>query len=151
MRAPRETPARRSTSSVVVPREPSSTKHSIVDSSSARRVPVRRSAWVRLRGASRASSGITKEPTPTSTNRQTGLYLWQWTAGKGARDWSRYRPGCRRDLEHLMPAKPIYKSLYAQVITAIMLGVLLGHFYPDSGTAMKPLGEGFIRLIKMLI
>ncbi|WP_409993923.1 dicarboxylate/amino acid:cation symporter [Roseateles albus] len=46
---------------------------------------------------------------------------------------------------------PIYKSLYAQVITAIVLGVLLGHFYPESGAAMKPLGDGFIKLIKMII
>lgn len=50
-----------------------------------------------------------------------------------------------------MSAKPIYKSLYAQVITAIVLGVLLGHFYPESGAAMKPLGDGFIKLIKMII
>ncbi|MCV2366753.1 dicarboxylate/amino acid:cation symporter [Roseateles oligotrophus] len=51
-----------------------------------------------------------------------------------------------------MQAKtPIYKSLYAQVITAIVLGVLLGHFYPESGAAMKPLGDGFIKLIKMII
>jgi aerobic C4-dicarboxylate transport protein len=46
---------------------------------------------------------------------------------------------------------PLYKSLYAQVITAIVLGVLLGHFYPESGAAMKPLGDGFIKLIKMII
>ncbi|WP_310383996.1 dicarboxylate/amino acid:cation symporter [Roseateles sp.] len=46
---------------------------------------------------------------------------------------------------------PLYNSLYAQVITAIVLGVLLGHFYPDSGAAMKPLGDGFIKLIKMII
>jgi aerobic C4-dicarboxylate transport protein len=50
-----------------------------------------------------------------------------------------------------LSAKPIYKSLYAQVITAIVLGVLLGHFYPESGAAMKPLGDGFIKLIKMII
>ena len=47
--------------------------------------------------------------------------------------------------------KRIYQSLYAQVITAILLGVILGHFFPSTGTALKPLGEGFIRLIKMLI
>jgi len=47
--------------------------------------------------------------------------------------------------------KPIYKSLYAQVITAIVIGVLLGHFYPSTGEAMKPLGDGFIKLIKMII
>jgi aerobic C4-dicarboxylate transport protein len=53
--------------------------------------------------------------------------------------------------ENRLSAKPIYKSLYAQVITAIVLGVLLGHFYPESGAAMKPLGDGFIKLIKMII
>lgn len=47
--------------------------------------------------------------------------------------------------------KPFYKSLYFQVITAIVIGVLLGHFYPETGTALKPLGDGFIKLIKMII
>ena len=47
--------------------------------------------------------------------------------------------------------KPFYRSLYFQVITAIVIGVLLGHFYPETGTAMKPLGDGFIKLIKMII
>lgn len=46
---------------------------------------------------------------------------------------------------------PIYAQLYVQVLTAITLGVLLGHFYPATGEAMKPLGDGFIKLIKMLI
>ena len=49
------------------------------------------------------------------------------------------------------PHKPLYKSLYLQVIVAILIGILLGHFYPESGTAMKPLGDGFIKLIKMII
>ncbi len=49
------------------------------------------------------------------------------------------------------PRKPIYKHLYFQVVTAIIIGVLLGHFYPHAGEAMKPLGDGFIKLIKMLI
>jgi len=47
--------------------------------------------------------------------------------------------------------RPIYQSLYFQVITAIVIGVLLGHFYPSTGEAMKPLGDGFIKLIKMII
>ena len=47
--------------------------------------------------------------------------------------------------------KPLYKSLYAQVLFAVTVGVLLGHFYPDWGTQMKPLGDGFIKLIKMII
>jgi aerobic C4-dicarboxylate transport protein len=47
--------------------------------------------------------------------------------------------------------KPIYKSLYFQVITAIIIGVLIGNFYPQTGEAMKPLGDSFIKLIKMII
>ncbi|EKU81871.1 aerobic C4-dicarboxylate transport protein [Massilia sp. UYP32] len=47
--------------------------------------------------------------------------------------------------------KPFYKVLYVQVLIAIVLGVLLGVFYPELGTAMKPLGDGFIKLIKMII
>src|SRR6476646_5208756 len=47
--------------------------------------------------------------------------------------------------------RPIYKSLYAQVITAIIIGVILGHFWPQVGESMKPLGDGFIKLIKMII
>lgn len=44
-----------------------------------------------------------------------------------------------------------YQSLYFQVLTAIAIGVALGHFYPETGAAMKPLGDGFIKLIKMII
>lgn len=47
--------------------------------------------------------------------------------------------------------KPFYKILYVQVLVAIFVGVLLGHFYPSTGAAMKPLGDGFIKLIKMII
>jgi aerobic C4-dicarboxylate transport protein len=50
-----------------------------------------------------------------------------------------------------MKGKRIYKNLYFQVLTAIVLGALLGHFYPDTGADMKPLGDGFIKLIKMII
>ncbi|PTT78004.1 C4-dicarboxylate transporter DctA [Pelomonas sp. HMWF004] len=46
---------------------------------------------------------------------------------------------------------PIYRSLYVQVITAIVIGVLVGHFWPQTGEALKPLGDGFIKLIKMII
>ncbi|WP_159566804.1 dicarboxylate/amino acid:cation symporter [Budvicia diplopodorum] len=44
-----------------------------------------------------------------------------------------------------------FKSLYVQVLFAITVGVLLGHFYPEIGASMKPLGDGFIKLIKMII
>ncbi len=48
-------------------------------------------------------------------------------------------------------SKPIYKSLYVQVLTAVIIGVLLGHFNPEVGASMKPLGDAFIKLIKMII
>ncbi len=47
--------------------------------------------------------------------------------------------------------KPLYKSLYVQVLAAVTIGVLLGHFQPQLGADMKPLGDGFIKLIKMII
>jgi aerobic C4-dicarboxylate transport protein len=47
--------------------------------------------------------------------------------------------------------KPLYGSLYFQVIVAIVAGILLGYFFPETGAAMKPLGDGFIKLIKMII
>ena len=47
--------------------------------------------------------------------------------------------------------KPLYASLYFQVIVGIVLGILLGHFFPDTGAAMKPFGDAFIKLIKMII
>ncbi|HEX5374229.1 MAG TPA: dicarboxylate/amino acid:cation symporter [Aquabacterium sp.] len=46
---------------------------------------------------------------------------------------------------------PIYRSLYAQVLIAVAIGIFLGHVYPEVGTTMKPLGDGFIKLIKMII
>jgi aerobic C4-dicarboxylate transport protein len=46
---------------------------------------------------------------------------------------------------------PLYKSLYVQVLTGIVLGAILGAVAPATGAAMKPLGDGFIKLIKMLI
>ncbi|CAN5865899.1 dicarboxylate/amino acid:cation symporter [soil metagenome] len=50
-----------------------------------------------------------------------------------------------------MNQQPLYKSLYFQVISAIVIGVLLGYFNPETGAAMKPLGDAFIKLIKMMI
>jgi aerobic C4-dicarboxylate transport protein len=47
--------------------------------------------------------------------------------------------------------KPFYKVLYIQVLFAIACGILLGVFYPSLGVDMKPLGDGFIKLIKMII
>ena len=47
--------------------------------------------------------------------------------------------------------QPLYKVLYVQVIVAIVLGIVLGHFYPDVGESFKPLGDGFIKIVKMII
>ncbi len=47
--------------------------------------------------------------------------------------------------------QPFHKILYVQVIAAIVVGVALGHFSPALGIDMKPLGDGFIKLIKMVI
>jgi aerobic C4-dicarboxylate transport protein len=46
---------------------------------------------------------------------------------------------------------PLYTHLYFQVLTGISIGVLLGYVWPDTGAAMRPLGDGFIRLIRMII
>ena len=47
--------------------------------------------------------------------------------------------------------RPWYRHLYLQVLVAIAAGVLLGHFFPQAGEAMKPLGDAFIKLVKMVI
>ena len=46
---------------------------------------------------------------------------------------------------------PIYRKLYAQVLAAIVVGALVGHFYPEFGASLKPLGDAFINLVKMII
>ena len=45
----------------------------------------------------------------------------------------------------------LLKNLYAQVIIAILIGITIGFFYPDFAVKLKPLGDGFIRLVKMMI
>ena len=50
-----------------------------------------------------------------------------------------------------MTIKNFYQYLYCQVLIAIIAGVLFGHFYAETAVAMKPLGDGFIKLIKMII
>jgi aerobic C4-dicarboxylate transport protein len=54
-------------------------------------------------------------------------------------------------MQPTQPAKKLYQHLYAQVLTAITFGILLGYFYPETASTMKPLGDGFIKLIKMII
>lgn len=50
-----------------------------------------------------------------------------------------------------MNAKKIFTTLYGQVILAILLGICAGHFWPEASVELKPLGDGFIKLIKMII
>ena len=47
--------------------------------------------------------------------------------------------------------KPFYAQLYFQVLLAIALGITVGHFWPDIGASLKPLGDGFVKLVKMII
>lgn len=47
--------------------------------------------------------------------------------------------------------RPWYSVLYIQVLIAIAIGVFIGHYFPKTGVAMKPLGDGFIALIRMMI
>lgn len=45
----------------------------------------------------------------------------------------------------------VFRHLYVQVLVAIAIGILIGHFWPETGAALKPLGDGFIKLVKMII
>ena len=47
--------------------------------------------------------------------------------------------------------KPWYSLLYVQVIIAMIIGILIGHFFPETGIGLRPLGNGFIALITMMI
>jgi len=52
---------------------------------------------------------------------------------------------------HGGPPKPFYMQLYFQVLFGVILGVLLGHFFPDFAALFKPLGDAFIKIVKMMI
>ena len=47
--------------------------------------------------------------------------------------------------------RPFYRHLYFQVLIAIALGAFIGHFWPTFGESLKPLGDAFIKLVKMVI
>ena len=56
------------------------------------------------------------------------------------------------DTSELPQGRPkFYHSLYFQVIVAIIIGIILGNFFPHFGASLKPLGEAFIKLVKMII
>ena len=50
-----------------------------------------------------------------------------------------------------MAARRFYTSLYGQVLVATAIGVLVGHVWPGTGAAMKPLGDAFIKLVRMIV
>ena len=47
--------------------------------------------------------------------------------------------------------KPWYKVLYIQVLAAVLIGIIVGYLNPDLGKNLKPLGDGFVNLVKMII
>src|SRR3546814_11709472 len=47
--------------------------------------------------------------------------------------------------------RPWWTHLYVQVLAAIAAGVLIGHYWPDSAVQLKPVGDGFIKLVQILI
>jgi aerobic C4-dicarboxylate transport protein len=49
------------------------------------------------------------------------------------------------------PRTPWYRILYVQVLIAVALGIVIGHLWPETGKQLKPLGDAFIRLVKMVI
>ena len=49
------------------------------------------------------------------------------------------------------PPRPWYSHLYVQVIIGVVLGIVVGGFWPETGKELKPLGDGFIKLVKMMI
>ena len=50
-----------------------------------------------------------------------------------------------------MRARAFFTSIYGQVLVATLVGVAVGHWFPQTGTAMKPLGDAFIKLVRMIV
>jgi aerobic C4-dicarboxylate transport protein len=78
----------------------------------------------------------------------------QWLAGCCPAGWNKQNSIEETAMAHAVTApvkKKFYQNLTVQVLTAITIGALLGHFYPALAVEMKPLGEIFIKLIKMVI
>lgn len=61
------------------------------------------------------------------------------------------RQGISEAAQPLPGKRPLYRQLYFQVLSAIALGALVGHLFPEFGASLKPLGDGFIKLVKMII
>src|SRR5256885_2544275 len=48
-------------------------------------------------------------------------------------------------------SRPWYRILYVQVLLGVAIGIVIGFLFPDFGKALKPLGDGFVKLVKMII
>jgi aerobic C4-dicarboxylate transport protein len=76
-------------------------------------------------------------------------------AGRTLRSTSDNRGGNRvagiRTAEAAGGKRPLWTQLYVQVLAAIALGALIGHYWPATGESLKPLGDAFIKLVKMII
>src|SRR5207344_1997704 len=53
--------------------------------------------------------------------------------------------------DKIMKHAKIFKLLYVQVLIGLALGITVGHYWPEFGAALKPLGDGFVKLVKMMI
>lgn len=58
---------------------------------------------------------------------------------------------CSLFILYLMKKLIVFKHLYVQILLSILVGILLGHFYPNLAVKMKPLGDGFIKLIRAFV
>src|SRR5262249_23683971 len=100
---------------------------------------------------------------PGAARERAGGGVQRANRGRGRRRARGGAPGSRTPARLNLPLletaamhlgagpRPFYTHLYVQVLAAIAVGVALGHFRPTLGAEMKPLGDGFIRLIKMMI
>ena len=50
-----------------------------------------------------------------------------------------------------MKLSKLYRALYFQVLVGLALGIMVGHYWPEFGASLKPLGDGFVKLVKMMI
>lgn len=55
------------------------------------------------------------------------------------------------EINTVRPRGRFYTHLYVQVLFAIFCGIMLGYLWPDTGVSLKPLGDAFIKLVKMII
>src|ERR1051325_9459895 len=68
-----------------------------------------------------------------------------WTSTSPAPRHPEFREG------GVVKLSKLYRALYFQVLVGLALGIAVGHYWPDFGASLKPLGDGFVKLVKMMI